>query len=150
MDSRHFDAMTRTLATTTRRAALRGLAAALLGGVVAGSPVARRATSVRAGAEPNPPCAIDDPCDGFCDCLDPNTCQGDPPVCTAPAPPPDNNKNNNDNDKNKRNNRNNNGNGGNGGNGGNNGGDGIFWPCTIPWFASNPACNGTLGGLFGR
>jgi len=31
-----------------------------------------------------------------------------------------------------------------------NGCDGIFWPCTIPWFANNPACSGTLGGLLGR
>jgi hypothetical protein len=137
----------------TRRAAMRGLAAALLGGVVAGSPVARRTTSVLAGESPCQPvgemCNPGDPCpccnaSGDCDpsiiCASPDG--GGSEVCIAPPPPPDNNNNDkkkhDGNDKNDDNDHD-----------GNNG-DGIFWPCTIPWFANNPACNGTLGGLQGR
>jgi hypothetical protein len=146
MDNRHFDAMTRTLSTTSRRGAFRAVAGLVLGGVVAGLPVTRRAPSVLAGGDV---CEVGEPCeDAGCTCMSPNTCEPDPEegstlVCTAPPPPSGNGK---DNDKNKKNND---GNDENDKDGGNNGGDGIFWPCNIPWFANNPACNGTLGSLLG-
>jgi hypothetical protein len=73
MDDARFDALTRRMSVVTRRATARSLAAVLLGGAVAASPVARRTATVLACDANGETCSAHDGCcSGFCNIAPPD------------------------------------------------------------------------------